>query len=939
MKTNIISEDYLYIITGNNSHDFNQLKKNPLIDKVKDSNNWFFEHRNIQEYFAASVLSELEYDEIVDFICIHGTKKTHPSLFNAITFLINIFNEKSKNYNILLNWFKENEPEILFKADSNRIRKELRISIFQEFFKRECIEKTLWINTKRVFDIKEIASFGDCKENFDFLTAIIANYNNYHFRVLYSALDLLNYFSEASFVKGEFKIFLMDNLNVTNFPINAKSQMLRIIQKHHLVTDDSEYMSTLYELFKNETHKQLNNSLLSLIYDEKNIDKYSEFLKNEFLMANNFKEREIKDDVIRGNKYLVNKLVFKFSNPKDFLSIIKHYFNNEYSLPNYDNYESDLVDKCVEFINSNDLFLIELLSEIKDNYNFYMHDNILKKMIKSSCTENLALNYFIKNIDINKIRFFISDLVSEDNIKALVKALLDKGETTQEIEFFRNNIGNSNQKNSRKLAKKFNDLMKENGIEFNEPVYTEEQSKLYLVNYKKHIQDNFDVLFDKKKLLNEIKEIFKKNNNKINYVVFGEIRRKWYEENGHANIIDTSLSILNSLISDITCTFQDVKNILEKEDFIIIKYIKNTIENYKNQNREFYISDIQKEYLKKWSLFAVNNIDFNEVAISTGKGSFRYFTNYIKIEIIFYFQKLFEFDLPKEFLLRSIEFYELVKSGEIDESFNYLINLVDNKDLFDKQIIDNLNKKELLGLSLSKHIEYALLNKLEEVYKTIRKHITNQESVFNDRKKIEDYVLLSKDTSVLKELCIDNDNYLFWNSIDIMLKQSIYIDFCREKAIEYLETDKEKHIVDALSVLMQLNDAKAFDYVLKSLKKGYTPSFHSMGIRFSNFDKINGVQNLIELFDLIYNKEIDQFESSYYRDFYKTIISNLSLNEEGFERIQAILNKIKKSLINNDSDLFYINTLIDDSINSYINSKSNPYTFKEAKEKAFSLIS
>ncbi len=110
-------------------------------------------------------------------------------------------------------------------------------------------------------------------------------------------------------------------------------------------------------------------------------------------------------------------------------------------------------------------------------------------------------------------------------------------------------------------------------------------------------------------------------------------------------------------------------------------------------------------------------------------------------------------------------------------------------------------------------------------------------------------------------------------------------------------------------------------------------------MRFSNFDNINGIESLIELFDLIYNQEIDRFESNYYRDFYKTIISNVSLTEEGFTQIQAILNQIKKSLIDNGSDLFYINILIDDSINSYINFKSKPYTFKKAKEKALSLIS
>mgnify|MGYP003641172914 FL=1 len=95
----------------------------------------------------------------------------------------------------------------------------------------------------------------------------------------------------------------------------------------------------------------------------------------------------------------------------------------------------------------------------------------------------------------------------------------------------------------------------------------------------------------------------------------------------------------------------------------------------------------------------------------------------------------------------------------------------------------------------------------------------------------------------------------------------------------------------------------------------------------------------MHLYNLIYNIEIDQFESSYYREFYKTIISNLSLKEESFTKIQAILLTIKESLSKKGSDLFYINILIDDSTNTFINSKSIPYTFQKAKEKTLSLIS
>lgn len=933
MQRNYISDECLYNIFNIEYDEFTS--NPPFLIYNSAQENWSFEHRQIQEFFVAKVLLSKNIEQILDIAKIDQINAIHPSLFNSITFLINLFDYNNPTYHDLINWLKKNQIEILFKADSDRISKELKISVFQEYFNTECIEKTLWISTRRTFEVSEIANFGDCKENFDYLTSIILNFKDFHFRTLYSAIELLNFFKKASYKVEDFKAILMSKLTSKDFPIEAKAQLIRLIQKHNLTESDPKYLSKIYLLFKDETSKQLNNSLLTLIIDDENIDKYFDFLKNEFLMANKLKEREVKDDVIRGNSYLVNELILKISDPECFLNIIKHFFTSEKRLSYLDGFEDKLIEKCSLFIRSDSNFIIKLLLEIKEDYRFHRHNKILKNIIKISNVENLVLKYLINNVNIDKTRFFASELVNNENVKSLVDDLLSKGLSQQEIEFFRNNIGNSS---TRKIAVKFNDLMEEKGVKFKEPVFTEAKEKLYNENYKNHIQDNFDILFDKKRLLKEIRKLFK--NNQLNVRNLSDIRVKWYENNGHGNTIDTSIDMVEDFMSskdDNLLSYEEVQSIIEKDDFTIIKNIKGIIENYKSRNIEIIISETQKDFIKVWTFIELEKLDFNLIAKSSGNNSFHYLDNYKKLEIIFYFQKLFNFFLPKSFLLNSIEFYEFDKSAEIDESFNYLIKLIDDKELVDKQVIENINNKKLLAFALSKNIEYALLNKLNKTYKTIRKHIVNKESIFNGIKKIEDYINTTSDVSILMELCTNNEDYLFWNSIDLMLKLNINRDFCREKAIEYLENDNERFVIDALRVLLQLNEAKAFDYVLMSLKKGYTPSFH--GMRFSNFNNINGIENLIELFDLIYNKEIDRFESNYYKDFFKTIISNLSLNEEDFVQIQAILNTIKKSLVDNESDLFYINILIDDSNNSYINYKSKPYTFQKAKEKAMSLIS
>jgi len=143
MKRNTFSDDDIYEMVGRNSTDFDAFKKNPLMEKSIGSNFWSFEHRNVQEYFAASKLSEKNLESIIAFIEVENTGRTHPSLFNTITFLINLLPKDSKKHSGLVDWFRAKEPETLFKADNERISIDIREQVFKEYFEKNCREKTL----------------------------------------------------------------------------------------------------------------------------------------------------------------------------------------------------------------------------------------------------------------------------------------------------------------------------------------------------------------------------------------------------------------------------------------------------------------------------------------------------------------------------------------------------------------------------------------------------------------------------------------------------------------------------------------------------------------------------------------------------------------------------------------------------------------------------
>jgi len=59
----------------------------------------------------------------------------------------------------------------------------------------------------------------------------------------------------------------------------------------------------------------------------------------------------------------------------------------------------------------------------------------------------------------------------------------------------------------------------------------------------------------------------------------------------------------------------------------------------------------------------------------------------------------------------------------------------------------------LFAFSLSKHIEYAINNNLTTAFDSIREYFKEDDSIYNESKKIEKYVELSGDSDLLLECC------------------------------------------------------------------------------------------------------------------------------------------------------------------------------------------
>ncbi|AXT63098.1 hypothetical protein D1816_23030 [Aquimarina sp. AD10] len=938
MRRNTFSDDDIYTILNNNTNDFKEFKKNPLMDKYINSDLWYFEHKNVQEYFAASKLSMRNFNFIIDFIQIEKTGKTHPLLFNTITFLINLLPKNSKKCSDLVNWLTENEPELLFRADYDRINDDTRVMVFQAYFRKECIDKTLWIDSRRKFELDRIARFADTTENFQYLYEI-AQDTEYHFRVRYSALMLLPDFRIPMDRRNEIREYIINQLNLVDLEIAIKCQIMSYVKAKSFYLNNRDLINEIFDIFEGEANKQINSSLISLIENRDDIDEFAEYIYEEFKRVHHLVPRNDNDDVMRGNKYKVEKLIFRFDSADNFLLVVSHYFNNDIGYRSINDQVGKISERCIYFINQDQQFLITLLDEINDVLRFHTHRDLLFHIINSTQTNDMVIRHLVTNYEVNEVLILIARILEENSLDFVISEFIKKGINKEEIEGFRNRIANTN---TDRLALLFEKKMAKNGINFSEVLFTSEQREQQQDFFLDTVQENLNVIFDTKELLERIQAVFLENEDSINWEVFLEIEHEWYEENGFGSVmVDTPLSFIREFLpsGNNALNFDMIRENLE-EDFVRFYELKRFIQNCKSHNWEFQLSNEQKKSVEKWSFGEVEDFDFDDV-ITVFNGGRSYTSNNnnsLKIETIFFFQDLLGFDLSIEFLLGCIEFDLFInEDGDktLIEHYDYLKSKINSDELFNERIIFNLNNRELFSWSFTKHVGYALDYQLVDVYPIIRTYFLNDNLSSHESEKLEKFVQLTDDIALLIERCEDINSQSHWSAINILMDLNKEQDFCVDRSIEYLGLEGEIHNTNALQVLFLSNRIEAIRYIIDVMDRDE----EILSIRSFNFENYNIIEdyNMIrQLFEIIHQTDFDDFERSSYKAFLSEYLINIVRKGDiEYNRVMQILNGIKDRLIAEDNDLFHVNMLIDEVNYNYYFSKSDPYEFEEA----FSCIS
>jgi len=632
------------------------LAKNPFLEQNTDGS-WAFENKNIQEYFVATLLVELPFEEIIRLIRIDPSiNKVHPTWYNVVSFTLNLDLPKEV-YSCLVNWLSENDYEVLFNADSNLISDDIKQRMLKSYFELHCERETLWIN-----DPSQIARFSQTEENIKYLLTKIAD-DGIHRRARMSAIKLLSNMDVPSKYNSEIIALVKKLLAaecVDEDYIYIKEDLIELVKSLGL-NQDSDFFNELISIVWDDDHREIISAILRSVSPrsfEENLDYFLTILDKALGLKewrftartrsatstkekifDHFKKINDPDILLRIYKFLLERHKensLKESILKDFLLHLESVFKFK---PDYNP------------------ILIEIISNavISGNIRYY-EDDLWVSLVKACGIEKPVAVKILEAVKGNSsTKHFLADILLEEDFRYITDRYNSGTINDDFMKEFRNVLSHR----SIELSKRF-EVFAEQHCDYRFPDKitmdeVEERTRIH----KADMQDNFNILFDRDALMGQIKYMydFLRKDTMSNKDLETIYMRHHYDLGLFRAVRSKAKQLLGQMIRQgKSLKLSDVPKRLKRMELDIIFDIYEALPKPDNKNNVIELSKGQLKFIEDWCLTNAERLkDFYANRLIADKKE-RYTEEFQVYELIYNFQKLLLFDLEKETLLNFLYF-------------------------------------------------------------------------------------------------------------------------------------------------------------------------------------------------------------------------------------------------------------------------------------------
>jgi len=916
-----------------------------FIEKTFNEDSWKFEHKNIQEYFVASTLENLDFEDIIKFIQIEeGVKKSHPSWLNSISHLLNLMDYHSDKFNQLIEWLIANDSEVLFKADRDRLSEEHKALVFQNYFNKRCKEQTLWIG-KYDSEFKGLSRFAETNSNIQYLIKELKDSSN-HIRTRISSIELLAEM-DLTHLEAEIRELI---ISLVKAPLNEidpsfKSTVIDSVQRINFLRDDSNFINDIIIVLGDLDHLEVTNSILNLILNV-NCNHFFKYIKNitPKVFDNSLRKYQREGNLSTGEKHVLVNIFKKLTSFEACVFEIdtRLEYQYEYEFKQEENDFNLIIDKIVSLYFKNNSIYAKMCNYIKSKLKLRreFEDKLASFFVKTNTESKAFYDIYNSEVSFDDKRPFLTYLVREEHINFLIDEYNNKKRSKKEIFYFRNVLSHNNYSLSLKLQEEF---LKSTDCSFEDQILKEEVKNEWTKFYQNKSQREFDLLFNKSELKSKVTQYFERFEDEI-FTRDNQLddRKEYYRSlELQQSFPQTFINLIHNTFSEFqrkTITIDDVNKVIESELYLI-KNIHRLIANDKNGSLE--INGLHLNFIESWCQNSILKAIFWEAY------NYQKANNYLRCSLIHFFVKKFDFKLEEsqylDMLTSNVKLYN--EHSTVDSNpIEFITKKVELEKVKEKVLL-NIRKGIVNEYVFKNHAVFSLENNIEEVNSEIKNFIAKKGG-YTDQKisVLKKYSECIDDINFIKKLIVfdfneEHSNYIAWTCVDILLNKN-ESQFIIEALLENLK--KIQNINQELEViryLVRANYDRSFNLLKNWIINNIDEYNKEINYRISSSDWDNHT-NPKSIPDLIEIANISSSSNYKFGDFANPIrivhhtLRSIS-QKNNAETCQKIITSVSNCLssVGGDIDTFHLNTILNDTWKDYYNHRSKSFSFPEIARK------
>ncbi|TDP00323.1 NACHT domain-containing protein [Flavobacterium sp. 245] len=925
------------------------LAKNSFLEENM-TGSWSFVLKNIQEYFVASILSELDFEEIIQIIKIDtDTDKVHPTWHNVVTFLLNLITDESL-YNALIGWLLDNDFELLFNADSDRITDKTKSRAFQDYFVKNCVDDNLWIA-----DLKSTALFSQCDANIEYLMRQAAD-TAIHRRARMSALKLLSYMSISSSylepIKTLAKAIIKENDSAEDDYVYLVEDAI-MLTKSLRINEDTVFFNQIITMLKNRDEKEIIYSIISstpVASAVENIDYFLEILDKA--IGTKPWNSKAKSRSLISTKDNILSLFTRIDNGPVLVKIYAFSIEKLNSHQFKDCLKKEFWAYANSFFKSNKQYntnLIKIISNavIHNQSNRY-DDDLLLETAESCGIQTPLFDLVLDSVDGNSgDRHFLAEVISEDDFEKVLQKYLCGSVNEEFLHQFRNVLSHKDFD----LSKKLEDYIESRTQYIFKDKCTHEQLNENSEYWRTKDQKDFNVLFDNAEIERQIFILYEyMGKTALNYKDIDKFYHRYYKDfELQKKVTGNAKQLLYEILRDnysgtAKLSKAGVCRAIKMAKANLIQDILDSLPEEKKNNK-IKISEDQKLYIQNW---CTENTPLTKEYYSqhlikgTADRNYNYSHDYAVFEAIHKFQKFFRFPLDEELLLDMLWIYSHEKGIETD----FLDGIVPIEKVHGR-ILHNLSNAVLSASNFCQHLKYCQLNDIEidvsglDLKSKIYAFLDDGHYYYAGE-ILQDY--FTSDLDTLKEFLEYNaenkreTNRFLYDCIISILKKTGHDDTARGFLIENYSSLLAQDIYtekELVRKLIGLNYKYGFTRYYELLKdqadRNAKGEFAFHKDEWQNFSNPEALEMLAAVFELCLSSPAtgDLFGDHYspLRISLETIVNICKVNDEKTcIKVLELLDGINvQSLKEQNIDLFHLNRLRNEVKEVHYSHKSKPY--------------